>query len=67
MRVGKSTITVRLTAPLLTAERGKLLFDFQAALKANVDERLEVYLEPAQDQIGRRARLRGIFVRREDE
>ena len=55
-------IIVRLTKPLLAAERGTLLLDIEEHLKKTVDLGLTVWLDPTGDKSSLR-NLRGIEIK----
>ena len=60
VRLQGRRVTLRMTAPMLTPERGHMLLEFERRLRREVDAKLEVFLEPKGDVNTLRVKLRGV-------
>ena len=60
VRLQGRRVTLRMTAPMPTPERGHMLLEFERRLRREVDAKLEVFLEPKGDVNTLRVKLRGV-------
>ncbi len=60
VRLQGRRVTLRMTVPMPTPERGHMLLEFERRLRREVDAKMEVFLEPKGDVNTLRVKLRGV-------
>ena len=62
LRIQRYQVILSVREPMSTPERGKLLLDTERRLRKEINQRLEVFLEPKGDMSKLRQRLRGVTL-----